>query len=308
MKRESFFTWKGMLLWSNHFYGIAAGLLCIETTLTLLKKPPSFYLVAFIYLSTVIYYTYAYFDEIKTGIYNERSQWYLQNKKYLKIRQLILIIVCFYLAVFKLHLIQIFFSLTIGLQLILLFTSLLAFLYYYPHFLLKNMQLRNKGLLKSISIAWVWVVVSCILPILVLTNGQSNFNPIDYATILYFLQQFLFILILAILFDIKDLNKDQDEDVKTVVVKYGIKPAIDKFIIPLLVMYWLVSMLLFFNLMPPFAYLILSFVIAFLLVLVTYLIQKRTAIHENILLIDGLIIVKAIMGILLYCAFFGGID
>ena len=305
MKRENFFTWKGLLLWSNHFYGIAAGLLCIETTLTLLKKPPSLLLITFIYLSTVVYYTYAYFDEIKTGIYNERSQWYLQNKKYLKIRQLILMIICFYLAFFKLHLIEIFFSLTIGLQLILLITSLLALLYYYPIFLLKNIQLRNKGFLKSISIAWVWLVVTCILPILVLSNGQSNFNPIHYATILYLLQQFLFIFILAILFDIKDLNRDQDEHVKTVVVKYGIKPAIDKFIIPLLVMYLLVSLFLFFNLMPPFAYLILPFIIAFLLVQVTYLIQKRTAIHENILLIDGLIIVKAIMGILLYCAFFG---
>lgn len=305
MKRENFFTWKGLLLWSNHFYGIAAGLLCIETTLTLLKKPPSLLLITFIYLSTVVYYTYAYFDEIKTGIYNERSQWYLQNKKYLKIRQLILMIICFYLAFFKLHLIEIFFSLTIGLQLILLITSLLALLYYYPIFLLKNIQLRNKGFLKSISIAWVWLVVTCILPILVLSNGQSNFNPIHYATILYLLQQFLFIFILAILFDIKDLNRDQDEHVKTVVVEYGIKPAIYKFIIPLLVMYLLVSLFLFFNLMPPFAYLILPFIIAFLLVQVTYLIQKRTAIHENILLIDGLIIVKAIMGILLYCAFFG---
>ena len=298
MKRKNFFTWKGLLLWSNHFYGIAACLICIETTLTLLKKPPSLFLIAFVYLSTVIYYTYAYFDESQAGIYNERSQWYLQNKSYLRIRQLILMIVCFYLAIFKLHLIDLFVTMTIRLKLILIVTGLLSFLYYYPHFLLKNIQVRNKGFLKSLSIAWVWVVVTCIFPLYVHSNGQFNFNP---EAILYLSQQFLFILILAILFDIKDLNRDNDENVKTVVAKYGIKPTIYKFIIPLLLMYLGVSLFLFIRLNPPFVYLILPFNVTSLLLLVTYIVQKRTAIHENILLIDGLILVKAIIGILLTC-------
>ena len=297
-----------MLLWSNHFYGIAASLLCIETTLTLLKKPPTLFLVAFIYLSTVIYYTYAYFDESKNGIYNERSQWYLQNKSYLKIRQLISILICLYIAVFKLYLIDVFISLTIGLKLILIVAVLLSFLYYYAHLLLKKIQIRNKGFFKSISIACVWVVVTCVLPILVISNGNINFNPFDNFIVMYLFQQFLFILILAILFDIKDLNRDNDENVKTVVVKYGIKPTIYKFIIPLLLMYLGLSLFLFFRLNPPLVYTILPFIVVFLLALVTYLVQKRTAIHENILLIDGLIIVKALIGIVVYFTVGGYLD
>jgi 1,4-dihydroxy-2-naphthoate octaprenyltransferase len=303
LNKKTFFTWKGLLLWSNHFYGIAAGLLCIETTFTLLKKPPSLFLIAFVYLSTVIYYTYAYFDESQAGKYNERSQWYLQNKKYLKIRQLVLILITLYIAIFQIHLIEVFSNLTIGIKIILLFAVLLSFLYYYGHLVFKKISIRNKGFLKSITITSVWVVVTCIFPIIVIVNGNKSFNPLDYATILYFLQQFLFILILAILFDIKDLNRDHDENIKTVVAKHGIKSTIRKFIVPLVLMYLTTS--LFFRITPSIVFLLLPFIISFLIAFVASLVQKRTTIHENILLIDGLIIIKAVFGIVLYYAVIG---
>jgi hypothetical protein len=298
LKREIFFTWKGLLLWSNHFYGIAAGLLCIETTFTLLKKPPSLFLIAFVYLSTVIYYTYAYFNESQAGKYNERSQWYLQNKKYLKIRQLVLILITLYIAIFQIHLIEVFSNLTIEIKIILLLTALFSFLYYYAHLVFKIITIRNKGFLKSITITSVWVVVTCIFPIIAIENGNKFFNLFDYATILYLLQQFLFILILAILFDIKDLNRDNDENIKTVVAKHGIKSTISKFIAPLMAMY--LSASLFFQLHSPVLYLMQPLMIVILLIVVAHLIQKRTSIHENILLIDGLIIVKAVFSIVLY--------
>ena len=297
MKGKTFFTWKGLLLWSNHFYGIAAGLLCIETTLTIFRKPPSIFLVVSIYLSTIVYYTYAYFDEIKTGIYNERSQWYLQNKEYLQIRQFILISLCLYLAVFKLHLMDVYLSTTPIIKILLLLTLIISFFYSRGHVLFKNIQIRNKGFLKCLSIAWVWVIVSAMAPLVVQSNGQINLNPFSNYIFMHLLQLFIFILILAILFDIKDLNRDQDEKVKTLVAKYGIKPTIYKFIIPLVLMYLWVSLFLFFRLEQPFIYLLIPFFIIFLIFLITYQVQKRLAIHENILLIDGLIILKAILGI-----------
>lgn len=293
-------TWKGLLLWSNHFYGIAASLLCIETTISNLKKPPTLLLTFFIYISTVIYYTYAYFDESKNGIYNERSQWYLQNKTYLKIRQLALILVTIYIAVFQLHFIEVFIKLTTVIKIILLVTLFLSFLYYYAHLVFKKIILRNKGFLKAITITSVWVVVTCCLPVVLMDNEHINSNPFDHYFVMYLFQQFVFILILAILFDIKDLNRDNDENVKTVVARFGIKPTIYKFIFPLLAMYLWASLFLFFKLALPFPYLLLPFIIVLLSVLITFFVQKRTAIHENILLIDGLIIVKAVLAIILY--------
>ena len=297
MKGNSFFTWKGLLLWSNHFYGIAASLLTIETTMLILNQLPSFFLVAFIYIGTLVYYTYAYFNETSTGLYNERSNWYQSNKGYLRIRQVFLILLCFGIGVFKLQLIEIFILLPIGLKIILCIAVLVTLLYYYAHKIFKRVNLRNKGLLKSMSIAWVWVVVCFILPIVIKSQGKYNFSA-HYA-LLHLLQLYLFILILAILFDIKDINRDNDENIKTLVAKYGIQSTINRFIFPLTLFYLGVSFFLIFSVHAPYIFLINPILIALLIYLVSYLVQKRKSIHENILFIDGLILIKALTGILL---------
>ena len=297
MKGNSFFIWKGLLLWSNHFYGIAASLLTIETTMLILNQLPSFFLVAFIYIGTLVYYTYAYFNETSTGLYNERSKWYQSNKGYLKIRQIFLILLCISIGVFKLQLIEIFILLSIGLKLILCIALVIILLYYYAHKIFKRVNLRNKGLLKSMSIAWVWVVVCFILPIVIQSQGKYNFSA-HYA-LPHLLQLYLFILILAILFDIKDINRDNDENIKTLVAKYGIKPIMYTFIFPLVLVYLWVSFFLLFRLQESFVYFLTPLLISFLIVMVGYLVQKRKTIHENILLIDGLILIKALLGILL---------
>jgi 4-hydroxybenzoate polyprenyltransferase len=284
-------------LWSNHFYGIAASLLAIESSMVILNQVPSFFLVAFIYIGTLVYYTYAYFNETSTGLYNERSNWYQSNKGYLKIRQFVLILLCISIGVFKLQLIEIFILLPIGLKLTLCTALVIILLYYYAHKIFKRVNLRNKGLLKSMSIAWVWVVVCFILPIVMQSQGKYNFSA-HYA-LLHLLQLYLFILILAILFDIKDINRDNDENIKTLVAKYGIKPIMYTFIFPLVLVYLWVSFFLFFRLNESFVYFLTPLLISLLILMVSYLVQKRKTIHENILLIDGLILIKALLGILL---------
>jgi len=298
LKGKTFFTWKGLLLWSNHFYGIAAALLSLETHLAIFKTAPSLYLVVFIYTSTVVYYTYAYFDEIEIGIYNERSQWYIQNKRYLKLRQFVLIVVGLYIAFIKLKVIEVFFSLTPLLKFIIILTLLISFFYQCAHLLFKRLQIRNKGLLKSLSITWVWVVMCGVIPLLVNANGPFNLNPFRNYIFLYLLQLFSFILILAILFDIKDLNRDSDEKVKTLIVRYGIKPTMCKLVFPLLFLYLALSLFIFFRIEESPLYLITTFLILFSTLLVINFVQKRTVIHESILLIDGLIIFKALIGII----------
>jgi len=263
----------------------------------ILNQLPSFFLVAFIYIGTLVYYTYAYFNETITGLYNERSNWYQSNKGYLKIRQIFLILLCISIGVFKLQLIEIFILLPIGLKIMLYIALVIILLYYYAHKFFKRVNLRNKGLLKSMSIAWVWVVVCFILPIVIQSQGKYNFS--EHYALLHLLQLYLFILILAILFDIKDINRDNDENIKTLVAKYGIKPIMYTFIFPLVLVYLWVSFFLFFRLHEGFVYFLTPLLISLLIVMVGYLVQKRKTIHENILLIDGLILFKALLGILL---------
>jgi len=265
--------------------------------MVILNQLPSFFLIAFIYIGTLVYYTYAYFNETITGLYTERSSWYQSNKRYLKIRQLFLIFLCLVMGYFKLHLIGLFILLPMGLKIILFITLLISLLYYYAPKIFTRVTIRNKGLLKSMSIAWVWVVVCSIFPIVIQSQGKYNF--LENYTLLHLLQLYLFILILAILFDIKDLNRDNDENTKTLVAKYGVQSTINRFIFPLILFYLGVSFFLIFSVHAPYIYLINPILVALFIVLVSFFVQKRKSIHENILLIDGLMLIKALLGILL---------
>jgi hypothetical protein len=295
------FNWKGIFLWSNQFYGICAVLLAIETNLVLFHKMPNSFLLIFIHLATVVYYTHAYFHEHHDGIYDERSKWYQNNKQYLKIRQFTFTCICLWIGFLKLDLLNLFFHTTLWIQLILLLTVFISTIYYIPNFhFLPLKSFRHNGILKSISITWVWSIICCLLPIW-FTLGK-NFTVILYKYIFWnhFIYLFLFILVLSILFDIKDLYRDKKELINTIVAKHGIPFTINSIILPLL------TVLLFFvivgyvyqvNTKPQ---LIANMAILGLTYYITQKVIYQKTIHVNMLLIDGLIMIKALLSILIW--------
>lgn len=298
MLSTSFFNWKGLLLWSNHFYGLCAILLSIESTLILTGSCPSFFTLAFIYLSTVAYYSYAYLKETQSGIYDERSNWYHKHKNYVIIRQVLLVMVVLYIAILKLGGIKIFFSLNASVQSVLLVSLLLSILYYLPNRNTKNIKsVRNWGIAKSISIAWVWTVSCCLLPIILAIKIDNHAIVGIVHCVLYFTQLFIFILLLAILFDIKDLARDKEELVNTIVLKYGVKNTIQKFALPLVSAYTFISCLIYHFFDQSLLYLLSQILLIVLVYFVISIIIKVKSIHYNILFIDGLIIVKSLLGI-----------
>jgi len=311
LKWKPFFTWKGWLLWSNHFYGICGALLAMETTLTITHTIPSLYLLIFIYATILFYYSYAYlkeskieaYQETKQTIYNERVDWYLNARPYLIARQWLIAFLLLYLSIYSLHFLQLIYSFNIAEISVVASIVVIILLYDFPqNNVFKQLQIRRLGFLKSISISWVWVFICCCLPLMV-ANKQGLVHLSNSNYIIYLFQQFIFILILAILFDIKDINKDADEFVKTIVVRYGVRNTIFRIVMPLLVLYVWLSMYLFFRLHPSFIYLFFPYLIAVLISVVIYSIQKRKEIHDNIFLIDGLMILKACIGILLAAYF-----
>lgn len=256
------------------------------------------FVLALIYFSTVAYYSYAYLKETKSGIYDERSKWYSKHKKYLLIRQLLLVIAVLYIAIIQLWGIKIFFSLSLSIQIVLLFSCLLAFFYYLPIVNCKQLKsIREWGITKSISIAWVWTITCCFVPILFITKTKS---PTIFTTthfILYIFQLYIFILLLAILFDIKDLTRDKEELVNTIVLKYGVQFTIQKFATPLMAMYIFISVLIYYLYHQTFLYVLSQIMLIVMVYFVIAVIKKTKAIHYNILYIDGLMILKALLGI-----------
>lgn len=294
-------NWKGLLLWSNQFYGICAMSLATASTLVLLGVTPPLVILLFIHLSTVVFYTQAYFQENQEGIYNERAKWYNTHKRYLQIRQVVYVSFCVYLALFQIGMPSLFINASIFIKLFLLLTILISLLYYSPIFVTLSIKpYRSMGMLKSISIAWVWSIMTCVLPLW--SIGSDSFVRIlnELTFWVYFGQLFIYILILSILFDIKDLNRDKQELTNTIVIKYGVKKTLVYIIRPLLFLY----MALFIIQAICNNYIFLNYIAQAGLVILTFSIAnkvvKQKGIHINILMIDGLMIIKAILSIALF--------
>lgn len=290
------FNWKGILLWSNHFYGICAVLLSIESTLLLNHVIPNPYLLLLIYLGTIVFYTHAYLQESKTGAINERANWYKKHFAYLNGRQFLYTCFCIYIVFVKLNLVSIFLSATLFVKLVLLITGFLSAIYYMPHLRIPLLRsYRTNGILKSLAIAWVWTILCCFIPV---WFYDQNLNILVSATFgFYFFQFYVYVLVLAILFDIKDVNKDQHEAVFTIAMTLGAAKTVKMIIAPLLILYYLFVIygVLFMGLHPGLLLLQMP------LVIVTYLVSlkvlKQKEIYINILLIDGLLVIKATLAI-----------
>lgn len=294
-----YFNWKGIILWSNHFYGICSTLLAVEASLYLLNKIPSISILTIIYLVTVFFYTHAYLNETEDGIYEQRSRWYRNNKKIIIASQFFYLILIFYIGVFKLQLIQLLSQASFSIQFLIVFSILIAYSYYRP---VKKgswaIQIRNQGLLKTASIAWSWLMACVFAPVFMINSPSAMNDYVKGPIALYGAQFFIFILILALLFDIKDLNRDKEELVQTIIVKYGIKATIQQLVFPLLLIYLILSLVINYYFHPHPLYVLSQCLILLMVFLVAYHIEKVQSIHYNILCIDGLMIAKAGIGII----------
>lgn len=110
----------------------------------------------------------------------------------------------------------------------------------------------------------------------------------------------MFISLLAILFDIKDYAADHNRRLKTFVVRIGLRKTIFLVIIPLTVAGW-VSLIIFATLMQfPLLRILINSIPFLLLLQVVWSMQKRHSIIYYLVIIDGLMALKAICGISAY--------
>ena len=292
-------NWKGVLLWSNQFYGICAVSLSMESSYIVLHKIPSIALLLLIHLATVLYYTHAYLFEQKEGIYNDRTLWYRSHKNYLIFRQIFLSAVVIYLSFIQLGLYHLFIKSNLFPKAVVLITVAFLFLYYLPSIATRQKNnIRENGIIKSLSIAWVWSFVVCYFPIWLISKGDSF--AFSAVFLLHFIELFLFMLILAILFDIKDINRDQVEKVNTIAVTIGKDHVVQKIILPLLLLYSICILIDWHLMSAPNLVLYTQAILVTMVYWIARLALKRKDIYINILLIDGLMIFKVILSIFVF--------
>lgn len=288
-----------LIFFGNYFYGFCTVALAIEASLQ--QGAPlnniSFYLA--LYLGTVIYYTYAYIQERDAPVYNQRTEWYVKHRKLVRITQLLYLIVSAGIGVYLLMLYkEKIFIITAGQLVILAVTGLVSLSYYgIPKRLPDFLNIRNTGWFKPFAIGLIWSTVVTFIPILwsqVEQNTAYQFSPENGW---FFVKNFMYISLLAILFDIKDYAADHNRRLKTFVVRAGLRKTIFLIIIPLSLL-GLVSLLFFAASMHfPWLRIAINCIPFVLLIIVALSMQQRKSIIYYLAVIDGLMLLKALCGI-----------
>lgn len=289
------------IFFGNYFIGILAVALTIEATLQLGLPFNSLAYYALIFCAPIAYYTHAYMGNIRlTKSSNPRVAWYIKHGIFLKWSQRTLLFssVGIFLYLFISNFYSIF-HLPIWYW-ILVFSILgVAVLYYglLPAYFF-NLNLRNTGWLKPFIIGFMWACTANVLPLVVLKIQSDIDFPSEGLWLWLFVKNWMFCTVNAIMFDIKDYAIDANQELKTFVVRVGIRKTIHMILIPLLLV-GMVSLLIFTS-YEHFAVLaILINLIPFLFtLLVAYSMHYRKQIMYYLIVIDGLILVKALCGIL----------
>jgi hypothetical protein len=285
------------LFFGNYFYGICAVALSVEALLQqgFPVTHPLYFVVVF--TGSVIYYTIAYLSDGSAATTNPRTIWYRLHHRTVIFSQWTMGIIgfCCSLLIAADNLNALAAVSPVKWFLILIFPAT-AILYYGLNTRLGRYDIRSIGWLKPFTIGFIWAGVVTVYPVLL----YDILNPGDYAlnwiSIFLFVKNFMFISVLCIMFDIKDYAMDYNAQLKTFVVKVGLRRTIFQIIIPLSVI-GLASFLIYAVLrdfsIPKIQLNIIPFI---LLIVVAYSLHTRRSVLYYLIIIDGLMLVKAICG------------
>ena len=179
--------------------------------------------------------------------------------------------------------------------LILIF-PLVAIFYYGLNTRLGKYNIRSIGWLKPFTIGFIWAGLVTVYPVIfydLIHKSNYSLNPIG---IFLFIKNFMFVSVLCIMFDIKDYAMDYNAQLKTFVVKIGLRRTIFQIIIPLCIIG--LASFLFYGIQRNFHWmkLLLNVIPFILLIVVAYSLHNRRSVLYYLIIIDGLMLVKAICG------------
>ncbi len=210
MIKRVFFSTLDFLLFSNLFIAfcaVAQGLV----TYYLLKLPPDYYVLAFVFFSTLLVYNLSMLlakpKEPQKSPF-KRVRWIFSHH-----RLIISITLIAVLCIIPITLLY----LSIQAKLLMSFVGIIAIAYNLPFltFNQKKIGLRNLPGIKLFLIGFVWSVSCVLLPIVELETNYGISVSLG-ETLLLVAKRFLFICAITIPFDIRDLFQDKLYELKTI--------------------------------------------------------------------------------------------
>ncbi len=287
------------LFFSNIYLGIIAVLLCIETNLISgisLNYSP-FYIVVF--LGTCLYYTMIYVRSVKAILPNERTLWYRRNLPYIRTTLYFIatgiFIVGIIIVIRNRHR---FFLLSASQWLLLVLFPLLTAWYTFSPRIFHLKKIRELGMIKPFIVGLTWLGFVTVYPVIAwqIQKGMAGLPPM-FPQFFLWLDNFLFISILAIIFDIKDYKNDTLFHLSTFPVVLGVKRTMQWVALPLLIVNVAVFTVFQFQQHFNIYQVILQAVPYVLLLMVIAWNRQPKSLLYYLAGIDGLMLLKALCGI-----------
>ncbi|QRR03657.1 UbiA family prenyltransferase [Dyadobacter sandarakinus] len=290
----------GFIFFANYFVGGLAVALSLETAFQLGLPLNPFWYYLLVFVATVLYYTHAYWVPAGNQVTdNPRTEWYRTHHSFVRYSRAVLWVAFLVLAgIFLCYDFGKIGSLPIRYWLALGLVPLAALLYYglLPS-AIGRYNLRNTGWMKAFVIGFVWAGCVNLFPVAMvkLHDGIEIREPAFL--IWLFIKNWMFCTVNAIMFDIKDYEDDSNIQLKTFVVQMGLKNTIFYVLIPLLLV-GLASFLTFAAYRQIGPVTVLFNMVPFICLLaVAFALQRPRNILYYLVVIDGLLLIKAICGI-----------
>jgi 4-hydroxybenzoate polyprenyltransferase len=265
------------ILFSSIFIAACAVALCIETNL-LLHLPLniiSFY--CFVFGATLVQYNLHYLVKTTAIKNSQRLAWSSKNKTLHKVLVIIgIILILFSFLNFPLHHF-----------IILGILGVIAFLYSLPVIPLGNKKrIKEYGFLKIITLSLLWTLITVWFPVVNFSFSTSIF-------LFVFLKRFVFMFILCLLFDVRDIEIDTEERIRTVAVILGRKRSYHLAYISLIVFIILsLVQFYFFDDMGVLIAMLLSAIATFFTIEIT---KKINSDFVYLAGIDGMMLLQALL-------------
>lgn len=285
------------IFFGNYFYGICAIALSVEASMQQEFPLNSVFYYLLVFAFTVLYYTKAYITDNAHNSSNVRTVWYATNNKLIYYCQLALYLLAAVCGIILFPLKEIAF-ITVQQWLIIAFFPAAALMYYgiENNKYTRAFNLRNIGWLKPFMIGLVWAGLVTVYPVLYYCIVHKISYNITGVKVFLFIKNFMFVTVLCILFDIKDYATDHNYRLKTFVVKSGLRKTIFSIVIPLSIIglgsFLIYAVIRHFSIMK----ILINTIPFILLILVAYSLHNRRSIFYYLVIIDGLMLVKAMCG------------
>lgn len=178
--------------------------MCIQTNVLLGLPLNNFYFYLFIFGATLLQYNLHYLFKI-TAVHNSRRlTWSQQNRN---VHKLLIVLGCIFIIVSL-------FSFQLKHLIVLSVLGIISFLYSFALLPFTTKRIKDFGLLKIITLALLWTIITVWFPVSEINISGPSFQ-------LIFLRRFIFIFVLCLLFDIRDIEIDRKANISTLAVLLG---------------------------------------------------------------------------------------